>query len=87
MRELVATVTSKGQITIPIKIRRHLGIKAKDKVVFVVDDNGDVWLQLPKYPDIASLRGVAGKLDKSLSWDEMREIAYQERQSEGHHSD
>jgi antitoxin PrlF len=36
------TVTSKGQVTIPAKIRRHLGIKPKDKVRFDVDAAGAV---------------------------------------------
>lgn len=34
-----AKVTSKGQITIPIKIRRALGVKPGDKVVF--EQKGD----------------------------------------------
>lgn len=35
----LAKVTSKGQITIPIDIRRKLGIKEGDKVLFV--EEGD----------------------------------------------
>ena len=31
----LAKVTSKGQITIPIEIRRKLGVKEGDKVLFV----------------------------------------------------
>ena len=31
----VAKITSKGQITIPIEIRRKLGVKEGDKVLFV----------------------------------------------------
>lgn len=31
----VAKVTSKGQITIPVDIRRKLGVKEGDKVLFV----------------------------------------------------
>ena len=33
----VAKITSKGQITIPIDIRRKLGVKEGDKVLFVED--------------------------------------------------
>ena len=33
----VAKITSKGQITIPIDIRRRLGVKEGDKVLFVED--------------------------------------------------
>ena len=35
----MAKVTTKGQITIPVAIRKALGIKTGDKVLFV--DNGD----------------------------------------------
>ena len=34
----LAKVTSKGQITIPIDIRRKLGIKEGDKLLFVEDE-------------------------------------------------
>lgn len=30
------------------------------------------------YPNIASLKGAAGKLGKRLWWEEMREIAYED---------
>jgi len=33
----VSRVTSKGQVTIPVEMRRQLGIKEGDKVVFIND--------------------------------------------------
>ncbi len=35
----VAKVTSKGQVTIPIDIRKKLGIKEGDKLLFVEEGN------------------------------------------------
>lgn len=35
----LATVSSKGQITLPAKIRSKLGIRSKDKVQFLVRNN------------------------------------------------
>ncbi|MCD7848054.1 MAG: AbrB/MazE/SpoVT family DNA-binding domain-containing protein [Oscillospiraceae bacterium] len=35
----LAKITSKGQITIPIEIRRFLGVKDGDKVMFIQDGN------------------------------------------------
>lgn len=32
-----ATVTSKGQITIPAEVRKHLGLKQGDRVEFVME--------------------------------------------------
>ncbi|MCX6053562.1 MAG: AbrB/MazE/SpoVT family DNA-binding domain-containing protein [Chloroflexi bacterium] len=34
----IAKITSKGQITLPIYIRRKLGVKKGDNVLFVEDD-------------------------------------------------
>jgi antitoxin PrlF len=36
-RKLVSTLTSKGQVTIPAEIRRHLGLAPHDKIAFVVE--------------------------------------------------
>lgn len=36
------TVTVKGQVTIPKKVRDALGLKPGDQVAFVVDDRGEV---------------------------------------------
>lgn len=34
-----ATLTSKGQVTVPVEVRRQLGLKAGDRLLFeVVDD-------------------------------------------------
>jgi antitoxin PrlF len=33
-----STISSKGQVTIPVEVRRRLGVKAGDKVKFVVKD-------------------------------------------------
>jgi AbrB family looped-hinge helix DNA binding protein len=39
----IAKVTSKGQITIPIEIRKKLGIKNGDKVLFA-EDSGKIYI-------------------------------------------
>lgn len=42
----LAKVTSKGQITIPIEIRRKLGIKNGDKVLFM-EESGRIYIMNP----------------------------------------
>ena len=37
MSEMVSSVSPKGQVTVPVAIRRLLGIKPKDKVAFRVE--------------------------------------------------
>jgi AbrB family looped-hinge helix DNA binding protein len=39
MKELVCTITQRGQVTIPAEVRQLLGLKAKDKVAFEIDNN------------------------------------------------
>ncbi len=79
MKEIISTITSKGQVTIPAEVRKYLGIKTSDKIAFVIDAEGTVRLKVPRYPDIASLRGAAGSLNKPLNWQQMQEIAYEDR--------
>ncbi len=40
MKEIVSTITSKGQLTVPIEVRHRLGLKQGDKVVFQLADQG-----------------------------------------------
>lgn len=74
-KQLVTSLSSKGQVTIPIEIRKHLRIDTNDKVAFMINPNGTVQVTPAKYPDIKSLSGVAGKLKNPLSWKQTREIA------------
>src|SRR2546428_8764647 len=68
------TVTSKGQVTIPADVRKHLGVSTNDKIAFVIQPQGTVEVKTPKYPTISSLAGAAGKLKKPLSEREIEEI-------------
>jgi antitoxin PrlF len=52
-----ATVTSKGQITIPKDVRERLGLAAGDRVVFVVQSDRDVVLK-PAKTDVRELHGM-----------------------------
>jgi antitoxin PrlF len=79
MKRLAATVTSKGQITVPLEVRRLLGLRSGNKLVFVVDDDGSVRVESRRYPDLESIQGAAGSLPASLPFHELREIAYDER--------
>jgi AbrB family looped-hinge helix DNA binding protein len=78
MREILMTVTSKGQVTIPAEVRRLLGVQKRRKVAFVIEDRGVVKLVVPRYGDVDSVVGKAGKLPKRMSWEKMREIAHED---------
>ncbi len=80
MKEILMTITSKGQVTIPAEVRRYLGLEKNQKIAWVIEEvAGTVCLKAPRYPDVASLRGAAGTLDRELSWDEMRATAREDR--------
>jgi AbrB family looped-hinge helix DNA binding protein len=46
-----STISSKGQITIPLKIRQLLGVKHGDKVEFVVENGSPVLRAVPPEDD------------------------------------
>lgn len=53
----MATVTSKGQITLPKEIRDALGVSPGDRVEFVRDDTGRVLVR-PIKTSILDLMGI-----------------------------
>ena len=53
----VATVTSKGQITLPKEIRERLGVRAGDRVRFRETADGSVVVE-PETGDLMELFGV-----------------------------
>jgi AbrB family looped-hinge helix DNA binding protein len=84
MKEIVSTITSKGQVTIPAEVRKHLGLNKREKIAFVIDEEGDVHLKAPHYPTVASLRGAAGSLRHPMSWEDIERVVDEERAEEGH---
>lgn len=71
------TLTSKGQVTIPVAIRRVLGLRDHDRVMFVVQPDGDVVLRPLRFPTLESLAGAAGRLDSHT--DDPVRSAYEDR--------
>ena len=53
----VATVTSKGQITVPVRMREKLGLRPGSKIVFDEQPNGDFVVR-KKSGDIRELKGL-----------------------------
>src|SRR4051812_12865938 len=77
MREITASVTERGQVTIPAEVRKALGISAKGKVSFVIDD-GSVVLRRPKYT-IATAAGSIKPLNSPEDWEARIREAKDER--------
>jgi len=65
-------ITSKGQTTIPQKIRKYLRIQPGDRIDFVVDDQGKVVIE-PSTLDIKELEGLLHRQGmKTVSIAEMK---------------
>src|SRR5438045_2589496 len=78
-KEIQSTITSKGQVTIPVEVRQFLGVDTNDKIAFVIKPTGTVEVTTPTYPTLKSLRGAAGSLPTPLSWQEIERIAREDR--------
>lgn len=65
-----ATVTSKGQITIPVDVRQSLRIEAGDRVEFVEVEPGRFEI-VPATRSVKELKGMFGKASRSVSIEEM----------------
>jgi AbrB family looped-hinge helix DNA binding protein len=64
-----ATITSKGQVTIPKDVRERLRLRQGDRVEFVVEDDGSVRLR-PIKVDLRDLFGMI-ESDRHVTVEEM----------------
>ena len=76
----IATLTSKGQTTIPKDVREHLGLRAGDRMEFILQD-GCVVLR-PLTRDIRDLKGMLPKPKRAVSVETMNR-ALRERAARG----
>lgn len=68
----VATVTSKGQITIPSDVRKTLSVAAGDRVEFISLEPGK-FLFVPAKRPVTDLKGLFGKPDRTVTIEEMND--------------
>ena len=67
---VTATITSKGQITLPKEVREALGVGTGDRVEFVAEEKG-VYKVIPATRDVKSLKGLISKPGKPVSVEDM----------------
>ncbi len=67
---MAATLTSKGQITIPKAVREQLNLKTGDRVDFLVEPDGTARL-VPVTASVRELKGLAPRPARALSLADM----------------
>lgn len=67
-----ATLTSKGQITVPKAIRERLNLQPGDRIYFFIEDDGAVTF-LPAKSDVRELKGILPKPKQPVSVEAMNE--------------
>lgn len=63
---MIATMSSKGQVTFPKAIREQLKLEAGDKVEFMITEDGQL-LVVPKTASVKNLKGMLPKPAKAVS--------------------
>jgi AbrB family looped-hinge helix DNA binding protein len=71
-----ATVTSKGQVTLPKEVRERLRVSEGCKVRFTLEDGGRI-VVTKSGPRLSELFGILGKPPRSLTLEEMDEVIQQ----------
>ncbi|NPT59744.1 AbrB/MazE/SpoVT family DNA-binding domain-containing protein [Paraburkholderia elongata] len=66
-----ATVTSKGQVTIPVDVRTRLGLATGDRIEFVLNEETDRYEVVPATRSVTALKGVIRKPTKPVTIEEM----------------
>ncbi len=67
-----ATVTSKGQITIPVQVRTELGLDAGDRIEFVKLEDGKFAI-VAATRSVRDLKGMIRKRGKPVTIEEMND--------------
>ena len=75
--EHLGTVTQKGQVTIPLAVRKLLGVKSRDRVTFRVIE-GRVELT-PAHMTLEDVYGAVKPTNYPENWDKIRKTAREER--------
>ncbi len=72
-----STVTEKGTITIPAKIRRKHQIKKGYKVEFIETEKGILIIPIPNLEDLFGINPAMKEVAKTISEGRIEEIAHE----------
>ena len=78
-REYAVTLSSKGQLTLPVELRRELALERGVRLRLILRDDGTIEVAKPRFARVADLAGLAGGRQVPLPPAESRERAHVER--------
>ena len=75
LKTIEATVTSKGQITLPSELRKRLGLEKGSRIRFSIPASGSVQIEPVRYTieDIWRMADSGPKAEGIMSFEEMNE--------------
>lgn len=73
-----ATITSKGQVTIPVYVRNQLGLSAGDRIEFIMNDQTGRYEVVPATRPVTALKGIIRKPAKPVSIEDMNSAISQQ---------
>jgi len=73
-----ATVTSKGQVTIPVNVRNQLGLSTGDRIEFILNDETGRYEVVPATRSVTALKGIIRKPAKPVSVEDMNSAISQQ---------
>ena len=82
MIQVTSKVSSKGQIVVPLEMRKQLDIKEGDSLKFTVKDNGDIGVEVIKRNSILDLFGSIQPHGDTSNFEKIRTEAKEERNEE-----
>ena len=57
----LAKISANGQLTLPVEIRRLLGVNAGDKVLFCEKENGEIVVSSPSAQSVRKAQGESNE--------------------------
>ncbi len=66
-----ATLTSKGQMTLPSAVRVRLGLEAGDHLLVTVQDDDTIILKRPPSASLTALRGLLPRPKRAMTVEQM----------------
>lgn len=68
-----AILTSRGQVTIPVEVRTHLGLSAGDRIDFILNEQTGRHEVIPATRPVTVLKGIIRKPAEPVPIEEMNE--------------